>query len=260
MRTQSIQSLLVLSSLLLVALTGTAQAADDGAVADGIRTIKNVPYVPGANAGRQLDLYLPELSADTPPLVILIHGGGWNAGDKGDFGGACREFVKRGYAAASLNYRFSSEAIFPAPALDCKAAVRWLRANAGTYHFDPARIVVGGHSAGGHLAAFLGATNGLKAFDVGGNLSQSSAVEAVIWLAGVCDLVTRVEMPGYEGEQAPGSGESLLIGGAVLENRAKALKASPISYVNRKSAPFIFFHGDSDTVVPFAQAAEMYGR
>lgn len=224
----------------------------------GIQILQDVSYTSDSDPSRTLDLYLPPHRAGKLPLVILIHGGGWEAGDKRDFGGPCRDFVRRGYAAASLNYRLSQQAIFPAPVVDCKAAVRWLRAHAPQYGLDPDRFVVGGHSAGGHLAAFLGVTNGDKQFDQGDNLNVRSDVQAVLWFAGVADFVSRVRTPGYESEAAPDSGQSRLIGGAVLQNTDKAMRASPITYVSRRSAPFLFFHGDRDRAVPVAQAREMH--
>ena len=235
-----------------------------GAWADGTanpnpggKALMDVSYVSGGGVSQRLDLFLPATPAGRRPLIILIHGGGWNAGGKADFDGVCREFVRRGYAAASLNYRLSSEAVWPAQVEDCKAAVRWLRAHADAYGLDPKRFVAGGHSAGGHLAAVLGVTGGVKKFDVGENRQERSDVQAVLWFAGVGDFITRVQTPGYESEQAPDSGQSRLIGGAVLQNQAKARDASPITYVSRKSCPFIFFHGDSDKTVPYAQAVEM---
>ena len=235
----------------------TARADGTAPPDSGIKVLQDVPYVQSGGASQQLDLYLPATPSGRRPLIILIHGGGWNAGDKRDFGGQCREFVRRGYAAASLNYRLSREAIWPAQIEDCKAAVRWLRAHADADGLDPRRFVAGGHSAGGHLAAVLGVTGDVKKFDVGENLRESSRVQAVLWFAGVADFLTRVQTPGYESEQAPGSGQSLLIGGAVLQNPDKAREASPITYVSRRSAPFILFHGDSDKTVPYAQAVEM---
>lgn len=225
----------------------------------GVRVIESIPYAGMADKSRMLNLYLPpDRPAGPLPLIVLIHGGGWEAGDKDDFTGAAEEFVQRGYAAASLNYRLSNQAVFPAQIIDCKAALRWLRAHAGEYGLDPARFVVGGHSAGGHLAALVGATGNIHQFDQGANLSRSSSVQAVLWFAGVSDLIARTLVPGYEGEQDPHSGESLLVGGPVLQMTRAANAASPITYVNRRLPPYIFFHGAVDRTVPVAQAIEMY--
>ena len=232
-------------------------AAEGGVVESGIRIVKDLPYAANAEPRQTLDLYLPERPAGRLPVVILIHGGGWNAGDKESFGGVAREFVRRGYAAASLNYRYSRQATFPAQVVDGKSAIRWLRAHAGAYHLDPDRFAAGGHSAGGHLAAFLGVSNGDGALDRGEDLGETSDVQAVLWFAGVGDLLARVKTPGYESEAAPGSGQSLLIGGAVLENPEKAAAASPVLRVSAASAPFFLAHGDADRLVPVAQAVAM---
>ena len=239
--------------------TGRAADLDVHTDDDSIRVIKNLPYESAGDRDRALDLYLPRHpAAARPPLIVMIHGGGWSAGDKDDFTGVAEEFVERGYAAASINYRLSQRAVFPAQIIDCKAAIRWLRAHASDYGFDPTRVVVGGHSAGGHLAALVGTTGSTEQFDRGAHLNQKSSVQAVLWFAGVGDLVSRPLIPGFESEQDPHSGESLLIGGPVLQTTRKAAAASPITYVNNSVPPFIFFHGDSDKAVPVAQAVEMY--
>jgi acetyl esterase/lipase len=252
-----LSALLVLPAAMQARLRA-APASGAVSIDQGMKVTLNIPYTRDDDPARSLDLYLPEARHGRLPLVIMIHGGGWNAGDKKDFGGVCRDFVRRGYAAASINYRFIKQAIFPAQAIDCKAAVRWLRAHARRYGLDMGRFAVGGHSAGGHLAAFLGATNGLKQFDQGDNLKVSSDVQAVLWCAGVSDILAWVATPGFEGWGGPNGGASMLIGGPVAENHDKAIAASPVTYVSRHSAPFDIYHGDSDHLVPTAQAKIMY--
>ena len=151
---------------------------------------------------------------------------------------------------ASINYRLSQHAIFPAQIEDCKAAIRWLRANAAKYHLDADRIGVWGASAGGHLVAMLGTTGSVKELEgKGGNLDQSSRVQCVVDWFGPSDLPT---MGGSHDD--PGSPESRLIGGPVQENKEKARKASPLTYVSKDSAPFLIMHGDQDNVVPPGQS------
>ena len=152
----------------------------------------------------------------------------------------------KGYAVASINYRLSQHAVFPAQIEDCKAAIRWLRANAAKYHLDPDHIGVWGASAGGHLVALLGTTGSVKELEgKGGNLDQSSRVQCVVDWFGPTDLAT---MGGSHDK--PGSPESRLIGGPVQENKEKARKASPLTYVSKDSAPFLIMHGDQDNTVP----------
>ena len=137
--------------------------------------------------------------------------------------------VAKGYAVASINYRLSQHAVFPAQIEDCKAAIRWLRANAAKYHLDPDHIGVWGASAGGHLVALLGTTGGVKELEGnGGNLDQSSRVQCVVDWFGPTDLTTM----GGEHDK-PDSPVARLIGGPVQENKEKARKASPLTYVEQ---------------------------
>ena len=158
--------------------------------------------------------------------------------------------MAKGYAVASINYRFSQHAVFPAQIEDCKAAIRWLRANAAKYHLDPDHIGVWGASAGGHLVALLGTTGGVKDLEgQGGNLDQSSRVQCVVDWFGPTELTTM----GEQGDK-PGSPVALLIGGPAPENKQKARKASPLTYVSKDAAPFLIMHGDKDNVVPLRQS------
>ena len=140
--------------------------------AQGVRVEKDIAYVTDGDAAQKLDLYLPEKPSDTPlPLIVWVHGGGWQAGSKS--GCPAVGFVARGYVAASVEYRFSQKAVFPAQIQDCQAAIRWLRANSKKYNIDPEHIGVWGGSAGGHLVALMGTLGGKKAFTpVGGNENQ----------------------------------------------------------------------------------------
>jgi len=249
---------LLACALLIAAISTHSVLADtpNVTVDGGIKITHDVFYTPDNDPSRSLDIYQPEKALDHPlPLIILIHGGGWAGGDKGGFGG--QGFVHRGYAAASIDYRLSKQATWPAQAIDCKAAVRWLRAHAAQYGFDTKRFVVCGHSAGGHLVAFLAASNGVKKFDAGENLNVSSDVQASICLSGVTDLVARVLAPGFEWDQKETSDESMMLGGAVLLNKDTAMDASPVTWVSKKSAPVLFEAGTEDNLVPFAQVDEM---
>ena len=128
--------------------------------AETMKTLRDLAYVSGGHARQKLDLYLPK--SDGPlPLVIWIHGGGWRQGTKGGNLPALR-LARRGYAVASLDYRLSGDAKFPAQIEDCKAAVRWLRAHVKKYNLNPDRFGAWGSSAGGHLVALLGTSGGVK--------------------------------------------------------------------------------------------------
>jgi acetyl esterase/lipase len=218
----------------------------------GVKVLKDLAYVPGGHERQKLDLYLPEKAAEQPlPLVVWIHGGGWEAGSKE--GCPAVPLVEKGYAAASINYRLSQQALFPAQIEDCKAAIRWLRANAKKYHLDPRHIGVWGASAGGHLVALLGATGGVKDLEgEEGNLDQSSRVQAVVDWFGPTDFATI-----GKGLSDPKSPVSRLIGGSPQENKEKAAKASPITYVGKDAAPTLIMHGDKDNLVPISQSEEL---
>src|SRR5262249_8742983 len=122
-----------------------------------------VKYVPDGDSAQELDIYFPEKRAEKPqPLLVWIHGGSWQGGSKTQVPYLSQ--LARGFIVASIEYRFSQKALFPAQIQDCQAAIRWLRANAKKYNIDPNRVGVGGASAGGHLAALVGVCGGKKAF------------------------------------------------------------------------------------------------
>lgn len=224
----------------------------------GTTVHRDLAYVPNGHAKQKLDLYLPSgaVTARTKrPLVIYIHGGAFKFGDKKSAFLPVR-LLSKGYALASLDYRLSGDALFPAQIQDCKAAVRWLRANAARYGIDPSRFVSFGESAGGNLAALLGTAGPSKYLDVGPNLKYSSVVQGVVDLYGPTDFLQmdahRVE--GGDEHNPADSPESLLIGGALQENPDKVARANPITYVSRQSPPFFIAHGTKDSVVPFHQS------
>lgn len=203
-----------------------------------------------------LDLYLPTSGHRPVPVILWVHGGGWRQGSKENALGA--RLASEGYAVASINYRLSGEAIFPAQLEDCKAAVRWLRAHAADYGLDQNRIGAWGSSAGGHLAALLGVTGDHIEFDIGDNLAYSSAVQAVCDYYGPTDLTVIGSTPGYTVHARADSAESLLLGGAASANLQKAAAASPVSYISADDAPFLIVHGTNDPVVPPAQSKLLY--
>jgi len=167
-------------------------------------------------------------------------------------------YLDRGYAVASINYRLSGHAIFPAQIEDCKAAIRWLRAHAKEYNLDTKRFGVWGSSAGGHLVALLGTSGDVKEFDVGTHLDQSSRVQAVCDYYGPTDFTVFVTTPGYGSHASEASPEAKLIGGAVMENKDKAARVNPITYVSKDDPPFLIVHGDKDPTVPINQSQLLF--
>jgi acetyl esterase/lipase len=194
-----------------------------------------------------LDLYEP-VSRDRPlPVIVWIHGGSWAGGSK-DF---CplAYIATQSVAVVSINYRLSDVAPFPAQIHDCKAAIRWLRANSGKYQLDPDHIGVFGASAGGHLAALLGTTEGVKELEGdGGNPTFSSRVQAVCAFYPPTDLDRVMTNPRDRATST--SAVARFLGGSLEQHRDVAALANPNRYVTPSSAPFFILHGSADTLVP----------
>lgn len=224
----------------------------------GVQAFRDLAYVEGGHERHRLDLYLPEGVQGALPLLIWVHGGGWKNGSKEGCPPLRAGYLQKGYALASINYRLSGHAIFPAQIEDCKAAIRWLRAHAKEYHLDTARFGVWGSSAGGHLVALLGTSGEVKEFDTGAHLDQSSRVQAVCDYYGPTDFTVHVTTPGFEMHASESSPESLLLGGAVLQSKDKAAKANPITYVTPDDPPFLIVHGDQDGTVPLNQSQLLF--
>jgi acetyl esterase/lipase len=227
-------------------------------VPDRVKAYRDLAYVENGHERHKLDLFIPEGTKEPLPLIIWIHGGGWQNGSKDGCPPLRNGYTERGYAVASINYRLSGHAIFPAQIEDCKAAIRWLRAHAAKYNLDSQRFGVWGSSAGGHLVALVGTSGNVKALDVGANLDQSSRVQAVCDYYGPTDFTVFVTTPGYASHATANSPEAKLIGGAVMENKDKASSANPITYMSQDDPPFLIVHGDKDPTVPINQSQLLY--
>ena len=245
----------------LIALAAVISSEPFATAAAPVNAQRDIVYVANGHARQKLDLFTPEKADGPVPLLIWIHGGGWSAGSKADCPPLRQSFTERGYAVASLDYRLSSDAIFPAQIEDCKAAIRWLRAHAREYNIDPDRFGVWGSSAGGHLVALVGASGGVKAFEKGEQPDVSSRVQAVCDFFGPTDLLqmdahaladTRMK------HDPPFSPESRLIGGPIQENPDKAARANPIAYIKADDPPFLIVHGDQDPLVPIHQSQLLF--
>ena len=224
----------------------------------GVKALKDLEYGKASGRAMLLNLYLPEKGDKPLPLIIWIHGGAWKTGSKDNPSPALR-FTAEGYAVAHVGYRLSQEAKFPAQIHDCKAAVRWLRANAAKYNLDSNKFAAWGGSAGGHLVALLGTSGGVAELEGNDNdLKESSRVQAVVDWFGPTDFLHIGDAESDLQHNAPDSPESKLIGGALLENKDAAAKASPITYVSKDTPPFLIMHGDRDRTVPFNQSELLY--
>lgn len=249
--------LLVLVALFVLPACAPAEPAKLGIPPDA-RTLHDLAYVKDGDASQKLDLYLP--AKPTGPLLVWIHGGGWRGGSKASPPGL--PLLGKGYAVASVEYRFSQVALFPAQIEDCKAAIRWLRAHSTEYGYDPQRICAWGASAGGHLVALLGVTGQVKDFDVGENLDQSSAVQCVIDWFGPADF------PAYDPDlptpmvkrEKPDSVLAQLFGGPVSQKLELAKRASPVTWVTKSAAPMLIMQGTKDPLVPLDQSQRLYDK
>ncbi len=235
---------LVLRSLLSLLAVST-NAFGQAKVPEGLAVSeKNLTY--GDHERQKLDLFVPK--GDGPfPLVMWVHGGGWSAGSKD--GNPLMLMLAKGYAVASTNYRLSQHAVFPAQINDCKAAVRYLRANAAKYKLNPDAFGVAGASAGGHLVALLGTAGSVKELEGdGGNAKVSSKVQCVVDVFGPTDLI---KLAGATDANSP---ISKLLGGKVSEKTELATQANPITYIDKDCAPFLILHGDMDKLVLLSQS------
>ena len=223
----------------------------------GICHLRDIPYVAGGHELQKLDLFLPPSASTALPLVVWVHGGGWASGDKNNYCHA-QWLTSYGYAVASIGYRLTQHAIFPAQIEDCKAALRFLRAHAPEYRINPDRIGAWGASAGGHLVSLLGTTGDTRDFDTGADLNQSSQVQCVVDWFGPTDFLHYGEQPSQADDLnscvAKGPGVEKLMGGHLVDHLEKARQASPLYFVKNSAAPFFIMHGDKDDLVPLQQS------
>jgi acetyl esterase/lipase len=222
-----------------------------------VLTLKNLVYARAGDKNLLLDLYLPEDSVVPLPAIVWVHGGAFRMGSKEN--PRALRLVDRGYAVASINYRLSQEAIYPAQIHDCKAAVRWLRTHAGEYGIDPDRIGAWGSSAGGHLVATLGTSGGVPELEGDlGNLAASSRVQAVCDFFGPSDFLRMNDVQGSMDHDAPDSPESQLVGAPIQERPDLVARANPITTISPDTPPFLIVHGDADDTVILNQSQFLY--
>ncbi|MBV9864272.1 MAG: alpha/beta hydrolase [Abitibacteriaceae bacterium] len=238
---------LLLVPVSLGALRGSAQQ-------NGAQVENDVSYGEAGGQKLLLDVYRPGGEAKTRPAVILVHGGGWSGGDKRDFEPYGRALARQGYVAFSVNYRLATKEgnKYPAQIDDVQRAVRWIRAHADTYGVDPNHIGALGASAGGHLVALLGTRDTRDNSDPA-LAKYSSRVQCVVDMFGPTDFTVQ----GPLSEQAMAILYNF-IGKTPQEAPAVYREASPITYVDKNSAPFAIFHGTADPLVPIGQSQRLY--
>jgi len=227
-----------------------------------VKILRDIAYAGSEHPRQRLDLFVPRQLGNAPrPLVVYIHGGGWQSGDRRSGWSKLRSLVERGtYVGASVGYRLSGDAFWPAQIHDCAAAIRWLKANAEQYGIDPNRIAVWGDSAGGHLVSMLGVASGQSELVglLGPHPQQSSSVQAVIDFYGPTDLL-EMQSQSRPGDRidhdAADSPESKLFGKPLQSCPTEARAASPLTHVSSDDSPILIVHGDADGLVPWAQSS-----
>jgi acetyl esterase/lipase len=252
---------------LFVSIAGPLAAQEKGRFAQQLRervvVETDVEYGKAGEVPLLLDVFKPKAAADESkrrPVIIWIHGGGWQNGNKSSGLGRIGAWVAEGdYVGVSVGYRLSGVATWPAQIHDCKAAIRWVRANADKLGIDPEKIGVWGSSAGGHLVSLLGTSGDVKELEgANGSAGVSSRVTCVVDYCGPSDFM-RFARSGASAANANGPVVKLL-GGPVAEKEAAAREASPVTYVTKDDPPFLVVHGTADRTVPFPQGERFYER
>jgi acetyl esterase/lipase len=234
-----------MKALLLLCLLTSAAFAD---------TQTDIEYARAGDLSLKLDLHRPQ--GENPPLIVYVHGGAWRAGTKSDV--PIYDLLGQGFAIASVDYRLSTQAQFPAQAHDIKAAIRYLRANAARLHINADKIAIAGSSAGGHLAALVGVTNGNQDLEgkLGDHLDQSSDIACIISLYGASNLQTILGQSTEDGLEVRVPALKLLLGGLPNQQPDLARLASPVNHLDKKDPPLLLIHGDADPQMPPQQSEE----
>ena len=239
-----------------------------------VKAIKDISYAQYGDQSLQLDLYSPAEIESPVPGVIVVHGGGWHSGTRQKFARIAEELAHRGFVAATISYRLADQAPFPAAIQDCNAATRWMRANATRLMLDPKRIAAIGGSAGGHLVGLMGTAPNMKDFQGdGGNNDTSSALQAVISLAGPFELAFG-PIAEKSIKEPDASNANRWFRTDITRNKDIFVKASPYTHISDDTPPTYFLTGEYDNValnyktlsklrlhgVPTGQIAYKYGQ
>jgi acetyl esterase/lipase len=254
-----------LFALLLVAAVGVpvvgqerpakAKAQAEAPLPESVSAERDVEYAKAGDYSLKLDVFKPkEAAASARPCVVWIHGGGWQGGDKSSGGRLLASLVGSGnYVGVSVGYRLTDVAPWPAQIHDCKAAIRYIRANSQKLGIDPERIGVWGSSAGGHLVSMLGTSGDVK--EVEGNLGTTGVSSRV---ACVVDYCGPSDFPNFELTNGARGPITKLLEGLPAEKTEIARHASPITYVSKDDPPFLVVHGTSDATVPYDQGVRFH--
>ena len=223
-------------------------------VASSAMAVETLEFASVEGRSLQLDLHRPE--AEKPLLLVYVHGGAWRAGSRADV--PVLGLLRHGFAVASVDYRLSTEARFPAQIHDIKAAIRFLRAKAGELRIDTTRIAIVGSSAGGHLAALTGLTNGHAELEgrVGEHPDSSSRIDAIVSYYGASNLQSILGQSTEFGLGVRVPALKLLLGDVPEKKPTLAKLASPVAHLDAEDPPVLLLHGNADPQMPPAQSDE----
>jgi acetyl esterase/lipase len=223
------------------------------------RVVRDLKFARAGESDLALDLYLPERSQPPVGVIVWVHGGAWRAGSRASVD--LEGMTERGWAVASVDYRLSTVARFPAQVHDIKAAIRYLRAHAKERGYPRSPLVIAGSSAGAHLAALVGVTNqhGELEGNVGTDARESSDVQAIVSLYGASNLTTILSQSTPHGLSVRGPALDLLLGAQPDAAVDLARLASPVFHVDAKDPPLCLLHGDQDNQMPINQSLELQG-
>lgn len=232
----------------------TVLAADS----HGRTILRDIPYAQVGEQALKLDLHLPP-GKQRAPLIVWVHGGAWRSGSKSSM--PLEKLVEEGHAIASVDYQLSTKATFPAQIHDIKAAIRFLRGHSRDWKVNARQIVVAGDSAGAHLAALVGVSNGHDDLEgaVGTEAEQSSAVQGILSFYGAANLTTILSQSTPHGLSVRVPALELLLGALPTNAPLFARLASPVFHVDRKDPPLLLLHGDQDPQMPINQSLELLG-
>jgi acetyl esterase/lipase len=249
-------STLRLATICLTLAAALPLLAADLPIPDDVTFERGIEYANPDNEHLQLNLARPKSPEGPLPTILCIHGGGFRAGTRESYDKLCLALAQHGYAAATITYRLAPKYPFPAAVHDCKAAVRFLRAEHAKYGIDAMRIGVMGGSAGGHLALFLGVTGNVRAVEGdAGSVGQSSAVNCVVSYFGPSDLTQSYGKSVDAAEVLP-----LFFGGDLSTKRREHIFGSPLYWVTPSAPPTLCIHGTDDKYVAYEQAQWMVDR
>lgn len=222
------------------------------------QVVRDIEYARVGEKSLKLDLYVPQGKA-RPALIVWVHGGAWRSGSRSNM--PLGKLVEDGYAVASVDYRLSTEAKFPAQVHDLKAAIRFLRAHANELAIRVQNVVIAGDSAGAHLAALVGMSNGHAELEgeVGDDRSQKSDVQGIVSFYGAANLTTILKQSTPHGLSVRVPALNLLLGGQPEDLPELARLASPVFHVDQNDPPLLLLHGDQDPQMPINQSHELCG-